>query len=101
SQWHGSQSTYSSVGTITSSHCPHLREAHPCASHTQASLTHTPIIQSTPHKRFTQLWGPSHSPSPNHGVLHTGSTFLGVSHTVLMGAPPMTSQRVIPLLTPF
>ena len=43
-QWHGSQRAYSTVGTITSSHCPHLREAHPCASRTQTSLTHTPIM---------------------------------------------------------
>ena len=41
------------------------------------------------------------SASPNHGVLHTGSTFLGVPHTMFTGAPPMTSQQSIPLLTPF
>src|SRR4029434_26414 len=71
-RWHGSQSTYSSVGTITSSHCPHLREAQPCASRTQASHAHAHAspIQSTPHT----------SASPNPGVLHTGSTF--PSHSV-------------------
>src|SRR4029434_1225560 len=100
-QWHGSQRAYSTVGTITSSHCPHHREAHPCASRTQASTNHASPIQSTPHKRFTQPWGPSHGASPNHGVLHTGSTFLGVPHTMFMGEPPMTSQQGIPLLTPF
>ena len=52
-------------------------------------------------KCFTQPWGPSHGASPNHGVLHTGSTFLGVPHTMFTGAPPMTSQQGIPLLTPF
>ena len=66
-----------------------------------AYTNHASPIQSTPHKRFTQPRGPSHGASPNHGVLYTGSTFLGVPHTVFMGAPPMTSQRVIPLLTPF
>ena len=57
---------------------------------------HASPIQSTPHthKCFT-------SASPNHGVLHTGSTFLGVPHTMFTGAPPMTSQQGIPLLTPF
>src|SRR4029434_1811552 len=88
---HGSQITYSPAGTITSSHCPHLREAHPCASRTQISLTHTPIMllpSRAPHthKCFTQPWGPSHGASPNHGVLHTGSTFLGVPHTMFTGA---------------
>src|SRR4029434_1744323 len=82
---------------ITSSHCPHLREAHPCASRTQTSFTHTPIMllpSRAPHthKCFT-------SASPNHGVLHTGSTFLGVPHKMFTGAPPMTSQQGIPLLT--
>ena len=85
--------------TITSSHCPHLREAHPCASRTQTFLTHKPIMllpsrEPHTHKCFT-------SASPNHGVLHTGSTFLGVPHTMFTGAPPMTSQQGIPLLTPF
>ena len=43
-RWHGSQSTYSSVVTITSSHCRHLREAHPCASRTQVFLAHPPTV---------------------------------------------------------
>src|SRR4029434_3590770 len=43
-RWHGSQSTHSPVGTITSSDCPHLREAHHCILRTQAFLAHPPTI---------------------------------------------------------
>ena len=51
---------------------------------------------------FSHPEHPTHtSASPNHGVLHTGSTFLGVPHTMFTGALPMTSQQGIPLLTPF
>src|SRR4029434_2672629 len=36
--------------------------------------------------RFTHTYRAPHtSASPNHGVLHTGSTFLGVPHTAFMG----------------
>ena len=56
-----------------------------------AYTNHASPIQSTPHT----------SASSNHWILHTGSTFLGVPHTMFTGAPPMTSQQGIPLLTPF
>src|SRR4029434_4068307 len=57
----------------------------------RASTNCTSPNQSAPHT----------SASPNHGVLHTGSTFLGVTHTMFTGAPPTTSQQGIPLLTTF
>ena len=76
-----------------------LWEAHPCASRIHQPCFSHP--EQPTHKCFTQPWGPSHGASPNHGVLHTGSTFLGVPHTMFTGAPPMTSQQGIPLLTPF
>ena len=88
-QWHGSQRAYSTVGTITSSHCPHLREAHPCASRTQTSLTHTPIMllpSRAPHthKCFTQPWGPSHGVNipggPSHNVHGCASDDLTAGH---------------------
>ena len=87
--WHGSQRAYSTVGTITSSHCPHLREAHPCASRTQTSLTHTPIMllpSRAPHthKCFTQPWGPSHGVNipggPSHSVHRCTSDDLTAGH---------------------
>src|SRR4029434_10571628 len=74
---HGSQSTYSSVVTITSSHCPHLREAQPCASRTQAFLAHPPTILLPFRAPRTQVLHPS------MGSLTQGSTYLGVPHTVL------------------
>src|SRR4029434_8657480 len=75
-RWPGSQRAYLSAVTITSSQCPHLREAHPCASRTQTSLTHTPIMllpSRAPHthvlhKCFTQPWGPSHGVNRSTGL---------------------------------
>ena len=57
-----------------------LWEAHPCASRIHQPCFSHP--EQPTHKCFTQPWGPSHGASPNHGVLHTGSTFLGVPHSV-------------------
>src|SRR4029434_3189385 len=71
------QSTYSSVVTITSSHCPHLQEAHPFASRTQVFLVH-PLTVSLPSRApHTQVLHPS------MGSVTQGSTYLGVPHTVL------------------
>ena len=114
--WDGSQSTPTTLVMVTPSHCLPLREAQPCASHTQVSLTHPSPSGGAP-MRFTHS-GVSHA-SPTillpsrvphtywcftyHWVLHTGVNLtLGVprmAHTV--GGPPMTSRQAIPLLTPF
>src|SRR4029434_4447683 len=88
------QSTYSSVVTITSSHCPHLREAHLRASHTGipcASTNCTSPIHSATHT----------SASPIYAVPHTGVNLPGGPSHSFMGTPPMTSRQAIPLLTPF
>src|SRR4029434_7745581 len=93
------QSTYSSVVTITSSHCPHLQEAHPFASRTQTSLTQTPIMllpSRAPHTQvlhptmgsftrcFTQPWGPSHGVNipggPSHNFHGCASDDLTAGH---------------------
>src|SRR4029434_6013118 len=72
--WYGSQSTNSSVVTITSSHCPHLREAHPCASRTQAFLVHPPTVLFPSRAPHTQVL---HS---SMGSLTQGSHYLEVAH---------------------
>src|SRR4029434_668166 len=41
------------------------------------------------------------SASPIHGVLHTGVNLPGGPSHSFTSTPPMTSQRAIPLLTPF
>ena len=62
----------------TSSYCPHLREAHPCALRTQAFLAHPPTVLHPSRAPHTQLLHPS------MGSLTQGSTFLGVLHAVLL-----------------
>src|SRR4029434_3327301 len=62
----------------TSSHCPPLREVHPCASCTYVFLAHPPTVLL-----------PSRVPAHTHtskcfthrGPLTQGSTYLGVPHT--------------------
>src|SRR4029434_4144634 len=66
-RWHGSQSTYSSVATITSLHCPHLREVQPCASRTHQPCFSHP--EHPTHKCFTHLFGPTHRGQPTWGSL--------------------------------
>ena len=65
-----------------------------CFTHTSiphASINHTSPIQSAPHT----------SASPIYGVPHTGVNLPGGPSHSFTGTPPMTSQRAIPLLTPF
>src|SRR4029434_8555834 len=75
--WYGSQSTNSSVVKITRSHCPHFREAHPCASCTKAFLAHPPTVLLPSRAPQTQVLHPSMESTTQ------GSTYLGVPHTVL------------------
>src|SRR4029434_8295452 len=90
---HGSQSSF--VVTITSSHCPHLREAPPTLhAHKHSLRIHQPYFshpERHTHKCFTHLWGPLHRGQPTWGFF---TRFYG--HT-----SPMTSRQAIPLLTPF
>src|SRR4029434_4348873 len=95
--WQSEHTLICSDGTL--SHCPPLREVHPCASRTQtSSRIHQSCFSHPEHptrKCFTQPWGSSHGASPNHGVLHTGSTFLGAPHTMFTGGPPMHATQDI------
>ena len=78
----------------TSSHCPHLREAHPCASRTQAFLAHPPTV-------LLPSRAPHTSASPIYGVPQTGVNLPGDPSYSFTGMPPMTSRQAIPFLTPF
>src|SRR4029434_1740484 len=67
-QWHGSQSPYSSVVALTLP-CP-FGQTPSCSSHPGipcASTNRPSPIQSTPHKCFTHLWGPSNRGQPTWG----------------------------------
>ena len=73
--WQSEQILMCSDGTL--SQCPHLQEAHPCASRTQVFLAHPPTVLFPFRAPHTQVLHTS------MGSLTQGSTYLGVPHTVL------------------
>src|SRR4029434_3339412 len=101
--WYGSQSTNSSVVTITRSHCPHFREAHRCASCTKAFCAQPPTVLPPSRAPQTQvlhhLWGLSHRGQPTWGSLTRGQPTWG--SLIQFYGPPMTTRQAIPLLTQF
>src|SRR4029434_3010623 len=71
--WQSEHILMCSDGTL--SHCPHLREAHPCASRTQSFLVHPPTVLFPSRAPHTQVVHPSIR------SVTQGSTYLGVPHT--------------------
>ena len=102
---HPDSNPYSSVVTITSSHCPHLRGAHPCASRTQAFLAHPPtVLLPSRVPPCPECPPPTHthtSASPIYGAPHTGVNLPGGPSYSVTATPPMTSREAIPPLTSF
>src|SRR4029434_9371188 len=92
------QSTYScEVTALRHTALTFGKRTHALHVHRHPSHIHQSCFSHPEHPTHTCFT----SASPNQGVLHTGSSILGVPHTMFTGAPPMTSQQGIPLLTPF